>query len=352
MFFATLMIMSVLPTQTTEVQAAAVRVYNMYPDAWNVSDCTVDNMRVLGFQVEAKQSFSVAHLYTAYTSNQTTTSLSELSGVKYSSDNASIASVNSSGKVTTKKAGDTVIRMSRDGIKAACYIKVVKTGTLGLTSTKYKAIRKYTDTLAGYANKKISLSNCYTIANAQTHLYDARLEAGNFNDQGFARKYGKNVTIKGVRFTDISSLIVPKQIELKIDSKMQAFANQYNPTIAGTKNSFVISKASAKKNSKTISVTLKQKVTAAQIFALKKTGSDAYISNDKTAEFTIYIVDTKTSHRYYGTAVVKQGSNKLTITMNYLKLKAGRTYQLRGGYYSYSASASTEWTKGKKVTAK
>lgn len=66
----------------------------------------------------------------------------------------------------------------------------------------------------------------------------------------------------------------------------------------------------------------------------------------KKAVFNVYVKDTKTGHYYRGTAYAKQGSNQISVRMDYLKLKSNTKYQV---YYMVNDKG---WAQGKTFTAK
>ena len=66
-----------------------------------------------------------------------------------------------------------------------------------------------------------------------------------------------------------------------------------------------------------------------KVFAIKYIYiNDTYLQNDKKAVFNVYVKDTKTGHYYRGKAYTKQGSNQISVRMDYLKLKSNTKYQV------------------------
>lgn len=143
-------------------------------------------------------------------------------------------------------------------------------------------------------------------------------------------------------------LVAPEMIKAaKISSKLSEYAYNYNPIGTKASKNFKLTSVTAKKNSETLTIKTNKKLNATQVFAIKYIYiNDTYLQNDKKAVFNVYVKDTKTGHYYRGTAYAKQGSNQISVRMDYLKLKSNTKYQV---YYMVNDKG---WAQGKTFTAK
>ena len=304
-------VISALPVNKLEAEAASgtsTNVYGYYTD----------------IQVEQGMTFNMGDLfqYSQYKNNKEIKGgyLSDLSsGVSYKSSNKNVITVSSKGDITVKKTGKAVITTKYKGIPVSTTITAVKKN--GLKSNKYSSLRSKAKNVAKVYGNGITSKNRYKLAQAVMTCQNARWAVtGEYISQtGFVSYYS-------VQTGSAHRLVAPEMIKAaKISSKLSEYAYNNNPV--GTK---------ASKNFKTT-----------QVFAIKYIYiNDTYLQNDKKAVFNVYVKDTKTGHYYRGTAYAKQGSNQISVRMDYLKLKSNTKYQV---YYMVNDKV---WAQGKTFTAK
>lgn len=101
-----------------------------------------------------------------------------------------------------------------------------------------------------------------------------------------------------------------------------------------------------------VTVTLKNKATSAQIFAIKADiNEDTHISTGKTAAFPVYLKDSA-GYYYRGKAVATEGSKKIDVIMDYMTMKKNKEYILVGAddwFYQFPEDKS--WTNNTSFNA-
>ena len=263
--------------------------------------------------------------------------LSDLSsGVSYKSSNKNVITVSSKGDITVKKTGKAVITTKYKGIPVSTTITAVKKN--GLKSNKYSSLRSKAKNVAKVYGNGITSKNRYKLAQAVMTCQNARWAVtGEYISQtGFVSYYS-------VQTGSAHRLVAPEMIKAaKISSKLSEYAYNNNPVGTKASKNFKITSVMAKKNSDTLTIKTNKKLNDTQVFAIKYT----YIKNDKKAVFDVYLKDTKTGHYYRGKAYTKQGSNQISVRMDYLKLKSNTKYQV---YYMVNDKG---WAQGKTFTAK
>lgn len=263
--------------------------------------------------------------------------LSDLSsGVSYKSSNKNVITVSSKGDITVKKTGKAVITTKYKGIPVSTTITAVKKN--GLKSNKYSSLRSKAKNVAKVYGNGITSKNRYKLAQAVMTCQNARWAVtGEYISQtGFVSYYS-------VQTGSTHRLVAPEMIKAaKISSKLSEYAYNNNPVGTKASKNFKITSVMAKKNSDTLTIKTNKKLNDTQVFAIKYT----YIKNDKKAVFDVYLKDTKTGHYYRGKAYTKQGSNQISVRMDYLKLKSNTKYQV---YYMVNDKG---WAQGKTFTAK
>ncbi len=322
MILAVLAALECLPMTTKEVQAAYVD-YDLYWTSGIVTDWDADEQY---FQMEAKMSVSLADLLEVdkYTDNgYSTPSLAKLSGVTYESTNPSVASVSAKGLLTAKAPGETVLTIRFKDEEKSCKVIVVKAGGLGSGSAGVKKIDSLAKKVVKAYNNKITMKNAYKVQQTLCDFDIASSKSKTMSSYCYGFRYDKN--------EDTGRLVSTACLKIReIWEELYEFANKENPLGTCPAKIFMVSSVSAKKGKDTFTVNLKKKVTDRQIFALKMEGKDTYFEDDKKAKCEIAVVDKSTGREYWGVATVKEGSKKFTVEMDYLKLKAKRTYLLAG----------------------
>lgn len=263
--------------------------------------------------------------------------LSRLRGVRYDSKNSAVASVNATtGLVNLKKSGSTVISMTYQGISTKCKVVVEAN-----RSTKYVELKKRAEALAKSYGTGITEKNCYKVSNELARIETViPTDKKTVNVKGFAYKNGKLSNS-----LEIAALGRYETIKEDMDSYMEA----NDPIGINSKACFKISNVKA--SGKQIEIKLSQKVSASQIFAIKKaSGWDSEITCGNTAQFPMYVADTSTGYKYYAIATATKGSNIVKVNMYSKKLKNGRKYVLVGNIKG-KGSMKNGWTKGRSFTA-
>ena len=271
--------------------------------------------------------------------------LSDLSsGVSYKSSNKNVITVSSKGDITVKKTGKAVITIKYKGNTVSTTITAVKKN--GLKSNKYSSLRSKAKNVAKVYGNGITSKNRYKLAQAVMTCRNAQnarwTVTGEYISQtGFVSYYT-------VQTGTVHHLVAPEMIKAaKISSKLSEYAYNNNPVGTKASKNFKITSVTAKKNSETLTIKTNKKLNDTQVFAIKYIHSkDTYLKNDKKAVFNVYVKDTKTGHYYRGTAYAKQGSNQISVRMDYLKLKSNTKYQV---YYMVNDKG---WAQGKTFTAK
>lgn len=297
-------------------------------------------------QAEAGTSFGLDYLvYTYRDDGSGSDYMFDVTGESYASSNPNVATVDKNGTVTVKAAGDTVLTVSYKGAKTSLLLNAVPAKSLGSTQSKYNTAKKLAKKLNGYGTK-VTAKNRYKIW--QT-MKDLSRNVKLVSNSGFARELIED----GGYYRTTNKLVIPELLKARmLDVRMTDYAAANNPVGTTQSKWFKISKVSAKKNTQTFTITLKKKVTTAQLFAIKYMGSsDTYHEEDGQGVFGIVVKDKSTGHCYYGRARATVNSKQLVVTMNYLRLKKGKTYQLMSAESMYTDGVKN-WTKGKTFKVK
>lgn len=287
--------------------------------------------------------------------------LSMNSGATYKSSDSSVASINSStGLVKAKKKGKTTLTVTWKGQKSTCELEVVS--SVGSVSSKYNSLKKSANSLIKTSGKKITGKNRYKAVNAWNLYKTLRMEIDNTittltssdveTYSGLKRDVEYKTSESGSYYGQtINKVKLPILQRATVYGRtIDSYISTKNPI--GTGSAKLLQSKSISGKNKTVTVTLKSKVTADQIFGIQAGVSsiwDTKIASKNTAQFPVYIKDTKTGHKYYALATVKKGSNKLTIKTKTLKLKKNVKYKLIG---SSMGDLYPSWSNKGKVTFK
>ena len=326
-------VISALPVNKLEAEAASgtsTNVYGYYTD----------------IQVEQGMTFNMGDLfqYFQYKNDKQTKYgyLSDLSsGVTYKSSDAKVVAITSKGDVSVKKTGKAVITTKYKGITIQTNITAVKKN--GLKSNKYSNPRAKAKNVAKVYGNGITSKNRYQLAQAVNNYKSAH-----WNITDTYLSYTGFISHYSIQNVSTQQLVAPEMIRAaKINSKLNEYVYTNNPVGTKASKNFKITSVTAKKNSDTLTIKTNKKLNDTQVFAIKYSYSvDTYIKNDKKAVFDVYLKDTKTGHYYRGKAYTKQGSNRISVRMDYLKLKSNTKYQV---YYMVNDKG---WAQGKTFTAK
>lgn len=357
---ACLMMTTIVPAFSMDVQAAtSINVSNgqvgadtnMYSRLYMGTNVSYNGKFGNAFRMEAGQKVSIGDLFYFSTGNGTQISAAQVKGTTYTNSNKSVASISAKGVFTAKKPGEAVVTVRSKGNVKSCFIQIVKKGALKMNASKYKKLHDYAKKLSSYQSKKITAKNGYAVANLWSGLQEAASADRNMYATGFYQNNKAKGTYFNTKYTGCADLVEPKLVELNGNHKLNQYIHSNNPRRANNKNHFEVSKVTGKKNTRVVTVTLKKKVTADQILALKyNNSSDSYIKNDKQAVFYMWVTEAKTGYRYRAEACATQGSNKLILRTNYLKLKKGTTYRVADINSRYNPAYN--WTKNKTFKVK
>lgn len=346
--------LGVMP-QTENVAQAATMNYTQI--SCSLNSIFIGNELCPYFQIEAGQSVPLGKIF-AYDvqkgTKYSTKKLADLTGETYKADSTKYASISSAGVLKAKAEGLVKCTIKYKSLQKNCYIQVVKKNALGTNSSKYNTIRNIIKKIKTYKNK-VTSKNCYTFSNLQRKLsMEIESKLGPSGQSGFITGTA-SITIGNITTTNSYAykLVIPELVGFENGSDaMFKYVRQYNPVGTISSKSFKIKSVTAKKNSKSFTITLTKKVTAAQIFAIKQWNTaDTEIWNDKTAIFHLYVKDKSTGRYYYARAVAREGSSKLTGTMQYMKFSTKKNYQLSSDWTRWDKSRY-DWTRGKSFKAK
>ena len=248
--------------------------------------------------------------------------LSYLKGATYKSSKTSVIKINKkTGKMEAKKTGTATITVTYSGESRSFKVKVVK------STSKYKPQgnsqgwndKNAQKLIKAYGNG-ITEKNRYKLLNIYQDIRQGSEEAwpgiGTIKS-GNTWKSGLYSTVQARGYGIYREIV--------------AYGDARSPITTPNGKSFSIQKLSGK--GKTITATLKKNVTADDIFGVQYSsiwwnGTKETRKDGKTATFTMYVQDKKTSQYYQATATVTKGSKKMTIKLKDTSLKKGRTYKI------------------------
>ena len=263
----------------------------------------------------------------------------------YTSSDKSVATVNkTTGEVKIKKAGTTTITVKWQGIKDSFKLNVLsKTNFFKEVNKRqfsdYKKIASDYDKAAkaflkaSGTSPKITSKNRYKILTAYANYASAYESAylGCYEPDSSTGNYKSNYYI----FSPTAGRAN------MICHELNRYAAPNNPFTTWSSKCFNVKSISGKGSSKTISLVLKDKVTATQIFGANYAYSwDTEIKESSTYTFPIVVQCKSNGYKYRAIATIKKGSSKMTIKLTTGKLVKGKTYKLlaissTGNYPTY-----------------
>lgn len=251
------------------------------------------------------------------------------SGAKYKSSNPSIVKINAStGLVIPRKEGSAKITATYKGVSITFTIRVVS------SIEKDEEIEKYYNVLKKAANQvvqaygeEITSANRYKILNA-VRIYEAK-RSGNYSDS----QDGVEVHYTGSSSTDMTRVHYPVLVHARAISRgIRRYTASLNPI--GTRSAKWFKIASISGKGSKITIKLKRKITADQIFgingAVQFLCKGKKVSKSNVAKFPIYI---KRKKKYLATATATKGKDIISINLKTSKLKKlrkGKTYSISG----------------------
>lgn len=293
------------------------------------------------FDVEEGETFDIGDLVYV-NENGKIKYFENISGEKYTSSNPEVAAVSgNNGTVNTKKAGTATIRVTYKGAFFEYEITVIEKGKLGATSRECDYLGRKADIVINAYGRGITSKNCYKVQQALNDLETACYASG-LGSTGFSSED------EGISY----DLLVPELLKTStLETKTRDYIKNNNPIGRVKKKWFKVKSVTGK--GKKVTVTLKNKVTHMQIFAIKASiNDDTRISTGRKAVFPVYLKDSA-GHYYRGRAVATEGSKKITATMNYMTMKKNKKYYLVGSYdIDYTSYCDRSWTGNKSFKAK
>ena len=360
------MLSGITPQMQTTVQAAATNLSISSEARCNSVKMGKNYQRVYGFMVEEKQTVQLKQMFYAYDSGSWKSYLlQDLKGVKYSLNKTGAASLSRQGELKTKKPGIVQGTVSYGGSKTYFVCKIVKTGKLGTNKAAYKTIHKLFKEMGTFQDK-ITAKNCYKYLSTYQKI---RKECDKLDDideygmlyTGYVKGTEKvkigNYTLKN---WEMSQLPLPEMLAYNTYEKtIDTYVKNHNAVGTVSAKQFKIKSVLAKKNTRDMTITVSTKAKQPQIFAIKgHYAKDIVLENDKTAVFPVYVKDQGTGAVYRGEAVAHEGSNKISIQMDYMKFTANHKYQLVSAMYRSELSSqspdplSYDWTRRRAVKVK
>lgn len=268
--------------------------------------------------------------------------LSLVSGVTYSSSNKKVATIDKTGKITTKDTGTTTISVKYKG-------NTIKFDLVVVSKTKFynqlQSYNQYSDykTTASTADKSAKAFLKITGSNPtikDSNRYKLLTAYKNYNVYSGYTSISEYDSTTGT-YTGAYYCYSPSSAHAyAIYSKISNYSYDYNPFIYATGTAKQLNVKSIKGSGKTVTITLKKAITADQIYGANYVFSwDSEVKSSKTYTFPIYVQDTKTGYKYYGIATMTQGSKTITIKLQNKSLTKGTKYKLLAqsrSDYSYS----------------
>lgn len=265
--------------------------------------------------------------------------LSEISsGVKYASDNPDVLSVDkTTGKATAKSTGSTVVTAAFQNYTLYANVKVVSNIKSSLKKElKVNNPEGYTDEYNSYINgledAKKAAENLIQNASGKTTEKNILSQLKYYLDLDSTYNYGVayvwNTTDYVYSYYLYSTDVFHAR---RVADKLGNQLNQYNPL--GTEGKYVFKISSKKGSKKTITVTLKKAVSAAQLAGAQY--ADRSITNEyseKSVAFLVSIFENGTNNYTRGIATIEKGSKKIEIKLLSGSLKKGTKYSVYGYY--------------------
>lgn len=309
-------------------------------------------------QIECGQQFYVGDF--AYVNDYAaeTTGTASNYPVTYTSSKKKVASVDEKGYLTAKKKGTTKITIAYKNQTISCKFKVVEAGSLSTTADVVN-VQAIAAELAGSVPPKVTTANGYKLIQKTIKYEDQRQEyATVVSMNGFLME--KSVVAEGtVTQTKVSTkLVVPQMGRYRYLMNLLYDYEEKNSPVS-TRSAKVLKIASAKANTKNITLTVKKKISAAQMLSAQISQSSYYnvtpALTKKKAVIRINITDLDTSEKYIGFMTLQKGTKKIKIVPKKSIYENGVTkyitIRLDKGH-TYRLDSTVGWTKGKTVKVK
>lgn len=278
--------------------------------------------------------------------------------VSYKSSNSKVLKIDkTSGKATALKPGSVLVTVTYKKVSIYAYFQVVPTG--GLKPFRPTNYKKALDATKAYA-KVVSKTPTFPDAFSVLQKYKTYHEQLNLLTlPGFALSYAgapatsseqkKNPNLKYTIRDDGYALYSPYMLHISlIEEAIKKYAEDYRLTTVYVFHYFQFDTIVG--SGKTITATLRGKVTTPQLFGLQY----AYLNNikkvsTKGCSFPIYVKRVGSDSSIPATATVTAGSNVMKITCS-KKLASGKKYELCQN--SYGNDSMSSWITYGKYTFK
>ncbi|MBQ5675772.1 MAG: Ig-like domain-containing protein [Lachnospiraceae bacterium] len=342
-------VLGLLPMATLQTEAASMG---------NLSWFFYRNEAV---QVEEGKAFYVGDYVSTYSEGKVYTHYTaSMLKASYKSSDATVASVNNKGYMTTLKPGKTTITVTYKGKSTSKEFEVVKKGTFGTLDEATKlatAAQKLPSKMPSSITTKNGLKYVKLLS---TYMKVEDEVSQKISIDGLLKeevKYGPYTY-----YSATNKLVVPEAgRRYTLNRLLSTYETKNSPTSTRSAKVLKLSSASASAKKNAITLTFKKSVSKEQILAAK-IYEEVYCSdilkssklNKKQAYVRVSVYNKKAV--YEGVAKITQGKKTATMQIYNVtygtgkakytkqKIKKGQTYTL--------GNKANEWAKGKKVKAK
>jgi len=274
--------------------------------------------------------------------------LSNQKKVTYTSSKSSVAAIGkSTGLLSAKKAGTTVITIKHAGktMKATVRVLTEKNFYKELGHDYYKNQAKSLDKSAAAFLKKTGMktptitdSNRYKLLSAYKNYEEnssGSLQRSNYNQKNGTYTYSTYLYSPSAAHANAIYNFIADNAENE---------NPFNKLMTDNGKAFSIKSISGKAKSKAVTINLNKAVTADQIYGATYAFSwDTDVKSAKTYTVPMMVQDTSNSRKYYAVATIKQGSKTITLQLKNAKLVKGKTYKLLSNTNTKSSSKLGNW---------
>lgn len=338
-------ILSVLPMATQEVSAAQELNVGWFYDISRHENTPIQIEKGAKFYVGDYAYISDGDLYGTATLYAKAT---------YSSSKKGVASVNSKGLLTAKKAGITTIKIKYKGKTISANFMVVNKGSLS-DSAAAKGLQQAIDKVKNSMPSEITKSNALKYTKIEnTYISAAGKYASDITSSGFLMEEIKDGNYS---YTSAScKLAVPDAGRYYyLDYLLYRYSDKNSPT--STRSSKAMKIASVSANSNQITVKVKKAVTVDQILAANIQNSSYNKNpNKKSAVAYVMIYDQTAQENYTGLATITKGSKVVKIKLVKFgwvdDVWTGTTQKLQKGHTYAIGAKDLSWGNGKTVKIK
>lgn len=302
--------------------------------------------------VELGAKFYIGDFVRIYSTD--TAATASLVKASYQLKNKKVATVNSRGYLKAKKAGTTDLIVFYRGKRVMAKLTVVKKGTFEKNNSVAE-LKKAASKLAKGMPQKLTASKGYALKKKR----DAYLVSYGTNSasklayDGFLYEH-ERPSRDPADYHRTEQLAVPEAGRyLTAEALLRQFLLTNNPTDINSKKVMRVASASANSKTGKISVKLKKKLSAEQIFAAQLAfPRENSLTNSKTKAGILVSIFDETARKYYkGQITLKRGSNQLDVKPVTLEYGGYKTAELVKGHV-YLLGSQANWAGGVKMKAK